>query len=645
MHWLDRLAAGMLAPLAVWVLLSGLDDLFLDLCAIWFSMARRRRGRLAPVPGDESVPAPPLALPSLPPSPLAGTLPSLLSGLPTSPRPSALPSPPPDPLPEKRIALLIPAWREDAVIERMLDHNLAAIRYSSYEVFVGVYPNDHATLGRVMACEKKHPRLHLVVCPRDGPTYKADCLNWVYQGVLAHEEKSGSRFDIVLHHDAEDLIHPRSLQWINRYAERYDMVQVPVLPLPTPWWEFTHGVYCEEFSRSHLRELQVRTALGGFLPSCGVGTAYRRAALDRLAWNNGDQLFHPDTLTEDYRIGLDLHRLGCSQILLDARLLGDAGSLGATREYFPRQFSKAVRQRARWIAGIALQTWQQIGWDGGKGQLYWLWRDRKGLLGNPLTILANLLFLYGLGRWLWARATGGSWVPAQVLVLNRFVWWVLALNTGLILVHLLSRARLVGVVYGWRQALVSPLRFVWGNWINFAATVKAVGLFAGARVRKRALPWAKTDHSYPTSGVRLHEPRLGELLIELRLLPAVRVEQALGSLEPGERLGEHLIHQGCLSEFQLYTALGIQRRLPFEPLEFVAEEALARLPARFARAFQLIPVRIANGKDLWLAGPELPTEELARKVSRISRLHPRFQLITPSNYRRVCERLEAAGQA
>ncbi|HZS55687.1 MAG TPA: hypothetical protein VFA65_14895, partial [Bryobacteraceae bacterium] len=39
MFWLDRLAAGLLAPLAVWVLASGLDDLFLDLCAIYFRSA------------------------------------------------------------------------------------------------------------------------------------------------------------------------------------------------------------------------------------------------------------------------------------------------------------------------------------------------------------------------------------------------------------------------------------------------------------------------------------------------------------------------------------------------------------------------------------------------------------------------------
>ena len=35
-------------------------------------------------------------------------------------------------------------------------------------------------------------------------------------------------------HDAEDIIYPDSLRWVNYFVENYDMVQVPVLALPTP---------------------------------------------------------------------------------------------------------------------------------------------------------------------------------------------------------------------------------------------------------------------------------------------------------------------------------------------------------------------------------------------------------------------------
>jgi adsorption protein B len=610
MVWLDRLAAGVLAPLAMWVLASGLDDFFLDYCSLWFAIGVWRRK--TPVCGPE--------------------------GVPTA-----------APLPEKKIALLIPAWREDAVIEQMLERNLAAIRYSNYEVFVGVYPNDLATTGRVMAAERKSGRVRHVVCPQDGPTSKADCLNWIYRGVLAYEESAGTQFDIVLHHDAEDLIHPESLGWINRYTESYDMVQVPVLPLETPWWELTHGTYLDEFAESHLKELHTRQKLGGFLPSCGAGTAYRRRALDRLAWNHGDQLFEPSSLTEDYQIGLELYRLGCSQILLDAKKLGDAEAPGATREYFPRRVWNAVRQRGRWVAGIALQSWQEIGWNAGPGQLYWLWRDRKGLLGNPLTILANLVFLCGLEGWIRARATHGAWALGEMLARQPWLVWLLLFNTGLILVRLASRAACVGSVYGWKHAAISPVRSLWGNVINCAACVRAAGLFVQARMRRERLRWAKTEHSYPRPVVAQRR-RLGEALVELRMLPAAQVEETLRSLQPGERLGERLVRQGALSEFALYTALGIQQGIPFEPLEphsmdcQAMEEAMERLSWQAAREMQVIPVRVTRDK-LWVAGPELPTGEIEQRLARTTRLEPQFQLVTPTNYRELCARVEGRPRA
>jgi len=44
--------------------------------------------------------------------------------------------------------------------------------------------------------------------------------------MLLMEEEECVHFDIILTHDAEDIIHPDSLRWINYFAEKYDMVQV-----------------------------------------------------------------------------------------------------------------------------------------------------------------------------------------------------------------------------------------------------------------------------------------------------------------------------------------------------------------------------------------------------------------------------------
>src|SRR6185312_12534040 len=108
-----------------------------------------------------------------------------------------------------------------------------------------------------------------------------------------------------------------------------------------------------------------------FLPSNGVGTAYSRDVLDRLAETNSNRVFDPSCLTEDYESGVRIHILGHSQCFC---VLDSAGDLTATREYFPRAFWSAVRQRTRWVMGIALQSWERNGWRGQLRTKYWFWR-------------------------------------------------------------------------------------------------------------------------------------------------------------------------------------------------------------------------------------------------------------------------------
>ena len=274
MNVLDRFVLAILTPLAIAILISGLDDLIVDLAWAWTWI--------------KSVFRPAASL--FPPGPRQ---------LENAPR--------------QRIAIFVPLWHEHEVIGQMLEHNLAAIRYPDYHFFAGCYPNDALTQEAVQTVAARFPKVHLAVCPHPGPTSKADCLNWVYQHLLLEEERSGQRFDIVLIHDAEDLIHPEELSWINYYAARYDFVQTPVLALPTPLHWLTHGVYCDEFAENHTRDMLVRESLGGFVPSAGVGTGYRREALEKLAHASSNQLFSPEALTEDYENGLRMFRLGCSQ--------------------------------------------------------------------------------------------------------------------------------------------------------------------------------------------------------------------------------------------------------------------------------------------------------------------------------------------
>ncbi len=338
-----------LAPLAAAMLVSGLDDLVVDLVwiGLWIRDRLFPRARIFP-PGPRQV----------------------------------------ESAPRRRIAILVPLWQEQDVVGRMLEHNLAAIRYPDYHIFAGAYPNDEATQRMVRAMADRFPKVHLALCPHDGPTSKADCLNWIYQHLGLYEEQSGERFELVVTHDAEDLIHPEELSWINFYSSRFDFIQTPVLALATPLTALTHGVYCDEFAESHTRDMTVRPRMGGFVPSAGVGTGYRREALEKLAGAESNRIFEPDALTEDYENGLRLFRLGCSQGFLPITRAdtGKSRNFVATREFFPQHWRSALDQRTRWAMGIVLQSWERHGWGGKPGEVYWLWRDRKGMLANPLSL-------------------------------------------------------------------------------------------------------------------------------------------------------------------------------------------------------------------------------------------------------------------
>src|SRR5262245_19022339 len=113
----------------------------------------------------------------------------------------------------------------------------------------------------------------------------------------------------------------------------------------------THGIYCDEFAENHTRDMTIRPMLGGFVPSAGVGTAYRREAIDRLASERGNRVFEPEALTEDYVHGLELFRLGCSQAFVPL-VCAPGAHFVATREYFPQSWGGALRQRTRWVMGI-----------------------------------------------------------------------------------------------------------------------------------------------------------------------------------------------------------------------------------------------------------------------------------------------------
>ncbi len=521
--------------------------------------------------------------------------------------------------PEKTLAIFVPLWQEHEVVRQMVTHNVTAIRYSNYHLFIGGYPNDTQTLDEIRAMEDQFPHVHLSLVPHDGPTSKADCLNWAFQTMLLYEEQNGTRFDGIVTHDAEDIVHPDSMRWISHYLTDHDMVQVPVLALPTPVWELVHGVYIDEFSEFQTRDLQVRESLGGFLPGSGVGTGISRRALEALAVTAENRIFEPSCLTEDYENGFRLRDLGCRQTFLPVRIID--GIPLATREYFPRTLQAAVKQRTRWVTGIAWQGWERHGWQGGWRQWWWHWRDRKGLLGNPIGLVCNFLFFYGL---VW---------PEKLLALPGAQWLPF---TGFIAV--LQVAVRVGIVqrfYGWRMALAAPLRIPVANWINASAGVRATMRYVKARVRREPLVWLKTQHQYPNRfALEAHRPTLPEILVKSGYLEA----SALEGKPAGRRLQDWLVESGRLSESDLYEALSLQLCMPvcLASPETVSREVARSLPAHVVLEYQVVPVRVEQG-HLVVAGPEAPPETLPATLQPYTRLRVKFELVPRSTFDQIVQ--------
>lgn len=389
------------------------------------------------------------------------------------------------------LAIFIGAWDESAVIGMMLRTALERFVYADYRIYVGTYPNDPATIAAVAEVAREDSRVRLVITGAPGPTTKADCLNALWRALLRDEAAEGRRHAAVILHDAEDLVHPRELDVFARYLPDHAAVQLPVVPLPHPRSRFISGHYLDEFAEAHGKQLLVRRAVGAALPLAGVGCAIRRDMLDRIADARGGQPFDATSLTEDYELGLTIGAANAPMLL--ARVEDADGTLVAVRAYFPDTLSAAVRQKARWMTGIALAGWDRTGWAKAArlGDHWMRMRDRRATLAIPVLVFAYCaLVLWSVSCLL--HLLGGGTVPEP----SPSVRIILGANMVLLGWRMAVRAGFVRRAYGWREALLSVPRIFVGNYVALLAARRAlflyIGLLAGGAPR-----WDKTEHQFP----------------------------------------------------------------------------------------------------------------------------------------------------
>lgn len=402
-----------------------------------------------------------------------------------------------DPL-SGQAAVMIPAFQEAPVIGATIAHMLAAWPQRELMIYVGCYRNDPATLAAASAAAGRDPRVRIVVHGTDGPTTKADCLNRLYRAIEADEARQQRRYTSVILHDAEDMVHPAALQAIDAALVLRDFVQLPVRPEPQPQSRWIAGHYSDEFAESHGKGMVVRAALGAPLPAAGVGCGFSRAALGSLADLRAAEgeigPFAPECLTEDYELGLILsqHGRGCAFL----RMRDDAGDLVATRSYFPDTIEAAVRQKTRWIHGIAFQGWDRLGWSGRAVELWMALRDRRGPLTALVLAAAYLLLLVDVI--LLGLSLAGVAVPHAISAPLKVM---LALAFAGFLWRAALRFAFTAREYGLAEGLRAVLRMPLANVIAIMAGRRAfVAYFRSLRTGQ--VVWDKTRHeTHPASAV------------------------------------------------------------------------------------------------------------------------------------------------
>ena len=486
-------------------------------------------------------------------------------------------------MPEKPLAIMVPAWHEVGVIGAMALNAATTLNYENYHIFVGTYPNDADTQREVDEVCVRFPNVHKVVCARPGPTSKADCLNNVLDAIKQFEAKANLSFAGFILHDSEDVISPMELRLFNYLVDRKDLIQVPVYPFERKWYDFIGMHYIDEFTELHAKDIPVRESLVGQVPSAGVGTCFSRQAIDILLVEGEGIAFDTQSLTEDYDIGFRLKKYGLEEIFVrfpapekklslwrQTKLLGQSYRETSTicvREFFPNSIDTAVRQKSRWIVGIVFQGYLTPGWNNNWKMNYFLWRDRKGILTNFVSFAANLIMF----QLIFILAYQLLWPEAphfmSIFQNSHTLINLLLINVLLLANRVFQRGFFVTQYYGFFQGLLSFPRMLLANIINFLANWRAIKQVI-QQGNPRRIAWEKTTHDFPLLSEASRSRRMiGQILVSQGYLTEPQLLSALHSRPEGMFIGTWLVHSEQVTSEQLAAGLAIQSDLTFESID------------------------------------------------------------------------------
>ncbi len=274
-------------------------------------------------------------------------------------------------------------------------------------------------------------------------------------------------------------------------GQAIDFLQTPVFSFDVPFKEFVGGIYIDEFSEIHTKDMLVRKFLKAPIPSAGVGTALSRSLVEGLYEKQKGKVLKEDSLTEDYILGLSSTQEGFKSSFISYYLDHKTKKeFIATREYFPKNFKASARQKSRWITGIVLQGSKFLGWRGSLVEKYFLYRDRKGPLNVAVAFFTMLFTLY--------LAMKASFFGSNAFFLSHpFLLWASGFSTLGMLVRVIQRVRAVMLTNSKKTLLGVLIRWPIANLLNFYASWLAIYNYLYSNLFGKKIVWIKTKHELP----------------------------------------------------------------------------------------------------------------------------------------------------
>ena len=532
----------------------------------------------------------------------------------------------------KMLAVIVAAYNEESVLKAVIENLIISNQYprSMYDIFLGVYPNDDGTMNVARKLEEKYENVHKVVHIIPGPSSKADNINNVIKNIKDFEEAKYIRFNGIIIHDSEDLVHPYEFLLDNYLLQYHSALQMPVFPLQempkisNVFKNMISGTYADEFAENHYNLLVSRTATGSFVPSAGTGFVLSRDLIDRFDHN---QVFPVGSLTEDYKLSLQLKQAGIDvhYALENVSRLKSNGKVSkefiATRSMFPTSYRTAVRQKTRWIYGITMQTFKLKDILKVKEldfiSKYSIYKDWKAKFGNLILGPGYLVFSYFIISLFFNIPT---MYPKYTLS-----WYLMVFLSLVMIERQILRGIAVKNVYGNRSSFISvlfppimPIRMVLGNIMNFHSTINAwkTHIFGKKKVRgkKRKPAWSKTDHEFLEEEIlKTFRRNLGDTLLRKKLITSEDLNVALEySIKNNQKIGtsleilnmasrDNIVRSLCEISGKIYVRLAPR---------MVCNHCVAKYGKEFLLKNQLVPLFSTKDKSIFVTSIDFDENKL-----------------------------------